>query len=245
MWRAVHIWTGAKVPWMAPSLPFARRLHWEALCAWNAHLRALGGPAAEADRSLATRTIIIDEGAPPCADLIALADSPRAHPFAIAAAQLRPDPALAGRTFERLDLCRLPWEWRGASASVFGRAAVDRALSLCLGALTAWDTELHRRARARGTPIPTIYKSGVRYEREPFPREEFLDSVELRRRGVFDCEDGASDRTGELRASAVPARTVFRNRPVERDGRKITLYHIMVNNSKTLEDPSRALGMSG
>lgn len=125
------------------------------------------------------------------------------------------------------------------------RDAAD-ALALALDALTKWNVEVIQKRRAAGNPLPPLYRSGVRYQREdyrgPHP-EDWRDAVEVLRRGGGDCEDLAAYRAAELCAEGIPARTMFIERP-NPIGR---LFHIIVSytfkNHQKLDDPSRRLGM--
>lgn len=241
MWRAVQVWRGIGTPLGAPHVDAARRIHWHALAAWN---RAL------LDRGVVPPVVHVceDLSALPCADAVRIAREGRGHPVAIAARRAAatgdatPPPCLGA-----LDPSRVAYAWDGAALDLGGRELVDFALALSIAALTAWDEVLHREARAVGAPFRTIRESGVRYEAEPWPREEFLDSVEVRRRGRGDCEDLSSDRAAELRAVGHEARAMFTRRAVPSPfgvGEDVTLYHIIANSKLFgLEDPSRDLGM--
>jgi len=86
--------------------------------------------------------------------------------------------------------------------------------------------------------IPRLMRSGVRYQREPKGREEWLDCTEVLRARVGDCEDLACWLAGELRANGDHrARAVLK---LVRPG----LKHCLVMDGRgNLRDPSRALGM--
>ena len=87
--------------------------------------------------------------------------------------------------------------------------------------------------------LPTLYSSGVRYQREPRGVEEWLTPLQAIERGVADCEDLAAWRAGELRASgADPGATVA----IVRTGPR-TLHAVVRRSDGSLEDPSRVLGM--
>lgn len=89
-------------------------------------------------------------------------------------------------------------------------------------------------------PLPPIYKSGVRYERESAKRrtEDWLSIEQVIAQRAGDCEDLACWRAAELivkgeHARAIPMRT--------RGG-----WHIVVRRADgSTEDPSRVLGMQG
>lgn len=88
---------------------------------------------------------------------------------------------------------------------------------------------------------PELYRSGVRYEREPVGKvEEFAAVPVVLGRGWGDCDDLACWRVAELRAHGEDAkvRLIWRKRA---DGR---LYHVLVRRADgTIEDPSLILGM--
>jgi hypothetical protein len=64
-----------------------------------------------------------------------------------------------------------------------------------------------RSAKRKGRPLPKLYESGVRYEREPWPKgvEEFADIVTILRRGWGDCDDLCAARAAELLEEGEPA----------------------------------------
>lgn len=97
------------------------------------------------------------------------------------------------------------------------------------------------------SPLPRLYDSGVRYQREqclavsvPETCERFLTAVQLLIERVGDCDDLASYRCAECiftgedpNAKAIVLRT--------RSG-----WHAVVQRSDgTIEDPSARLGMGG
>lgn len=95
-----------------------------------------------------------------------------------------------------------------------------------------------RRAAARGAPLPSLYASGVRYQRER--ADLWLTIEEIIARGWDDCEGLAFWRVAELRVLTVPAKAVFRLHPEE------GLIHVGVKwppPRPRTEDPSRLLGM--
>jgi len=88
---------------------------------------------------------------------------------------------------------------------------------------------------------PALYRSGVRYRREPARTEEWRTIPIVRAQGFGDCEDLAAWRIAELRELGIPAKPCFRYR---QEGNK-RIYHIMVClPDGTGEDPSRVLGMN-
>lgn len=110
-----------------------------------------------------------------------------------------------------------------------------RAVEAALEGLAELSTEEHRTTR-----LPPLYTSGVRYERER-GTENWLTPAEVLAAGKGDCEDLAAYRVGELRASGADplARIV-----IERTGPR-TLHAVVRRGDGQLEDPSRALGMTG
>ena len=94
-------------------------------------------------------------------------------------------------------------------------------------------------ADSQGT-IPPLYRSGVRYQRER-GTENWQTPLESLETGVADCEDLSAWRVGELRASgADPEARVVIMRTSPR-----TLHAVVRRSSGDIEDPSRALGMTG
>ena len=98
---------------------------------------------------------------------------------------------------------------------------------------------------------PPLYRSGVRYEREPEGREDWQDIPTTLRRRSGDCEDLATWRASELLARGQPARAVGRARPMivraDTGGPELgTLWHIVTRTQGgRIDDPSRRLGMEG
>lgn len=85
--------------------------------------------------------------------------------------------------------------------------------------------------------FPALYKSGVRYEREPRGREVWRTVPQVLAAGWGDCEDLAAWRAAELRRLGVPARAV-----AIRTGRR--RFHAVVQlPDGSYEDPSVKLGM--
>lgn len=85
--------------------------------------------------------------------------------------------------------------------------------------------------------LPPLYASGVRYAREPRGAERWQLAPVTLRLGRGDCEDLATWRAGELRASGRDAwARVVRTGPRQ--------LHVVVElASGDIEDPSRVLGM--
>lgn len=117
------------------------------------------------------------------------------------------------------------------------RSYSERVLSILLGALTAADV-LYLRAHP---DAPPLYRAGVRYRAERFPREEWRGIAALHEEREGDCEDLACARSAELIArGGRSARPVFRWRRLGR----LSVYHILVRHSDGgIEDPSLLLGM--
>lgn len=96
------------------------------------------------------------------------------------------------------------------------------------------------RIELRRFKLPPLYKSGIRYVREPPGREVWKDAIRLQQELIGDCEDLACRRVAELRNNGKKARPYIRYRMDQ--GRYI--YHVMVQRKGgALEDPSRILGM--
>jgi hypothetical protein len=101
--------------------------------------------------------------------------------------------------------------------------------------------------KRQGKPIPKLYESGVRYEREPWTdREEFADILTVLRRGWGDCDDLCAWRVAELRESGEPDADIrVYWRPVAwKQPKKPMLMHVQVRRADgSIEDPSRFLGL--
>jgi hypothetical protein len=99
----------------------------------------------------------------------------------------------------------------------------------------------------RCTPVPRLYESGVRYQREhclavnvPETCERFLTALQLLAERVGDCDDLASFRCAELihtgEDTGATARAV----------RTQSGWHAIVRRGNgMIEDPSAKLGMRG
>lgn len=88
---------------------------------------------------------------------------------------------------------------------------------------------------------PSIYRAGVRYQKEPPGQEEWQDIPNMLRTGNGDCEDLACWRVAELRVrhgvKAKPRLTYKKAGAMFR-------YHVTVQYPDgRVEDPSRKLGM--
>lgn len=86
---------------------------------------------------------------------------------------------------------------------------------------------------------PPLYKSGVRYQREPKEQgrfERWKTIKDLVMTGNGDCEDLASARVAELRMMGIRAVPWLK--------RKGNTWHVVVKYPNgRIEDPSRRLGM--
>lgn len=113
------------------------------------------------------------------------------------------------------------------------RLPASRAmLNAALEGLTQANVHVLRRGN-----LPPLYLSGVRYQREPPGREEWLTADQVLQRKVGDCEDLGAWRAAEWRLDGVPARAV-----AMRTGRR--MYHTVVQlPDGSIEDPSALLGM--
>lgn len=87
--------------------------------------------------------------------------------------------------------------------------------------------------------VPALYKSGVRYQREPKGVERWQSAAETYRNGWGDCDKLAVWLAADLRvAGDRTARVVIK---LVRPG----LMHALVATKHGLRDPSRKLGMGG
>lgn len=92
---------------------------------------------------------------------------------------------------------------------------------------------------------PKIYKSGVKYAREPFGYESWPNIPVILRRGVGDCEDLAAWRVAELRQEGIPARPSWYFNDLKGPHGDYRLYHIRVWIPNVgPEDVSVNLGMN-
>lgn len=104
-----------------------------------------------------------------------------------------------------------------------------------LGALTACNRILMRDSRRRGRRVPPLYRSGVRYRRQP--PERFLTWPRVLARGYGDCDQLAAWRAAELQEMGIAARAVPRR------VRAGLMHVVVVWPNGRVEDPSRKLGM--
>ncbi len=88
--------------------------------------------------------------------------------------------------------------------------------------------------------MPTLYRSGVRYQRElPGKREHWKSYPVILKARIADCDDLSAARVGELLASGEDPRArvhIYRTSPK-------TLHAVVLRGDGTIEDPSRILGM--
>lgn len=90
--------------------------------------------------------------------------------------------------------------------------------------------------------IPPLYRSGVRFKREPRGVETFVDLYEVLRNGGGDCAHLAAWRCAELRAKGEKA-TIRVTWQVD-DRRQLRVFHVVVRRADlSVEDPSKLLGM--
>lgn len=121
----------------------------------------------------------------------------------------------------------------------------DAAVCVLLESLTRIDLLSRRWCAATGAPLPLLYASGVRYQRENYAarEENWLDVLELYRLGFGDCEDLACARAAELQElgeNAVALAVAKRRTNGSR------LLHVVVKRGDgSTEDPSARLGMTG
>lgn len=109
-------------------------------------------------------------------------------------------------------------------------------IRVLLGAMTAVNRLLLRRAKRQGRAVPALYVSGVRYARQAGP-ERFRPWPQVLSRGTGDCDQLCAWRAAELQERGIHARAVpKRVRP--------DLMHVVVHRADGIvEDPSRRLGM--
>lgn len=99
-----------------------------------------------------------------------------------------------------------------------------------------------RALAAKGARLPALYESGVRYEREPHPREHWKTAVQVladwrQGWGGADCEDLVAWRVAELLERGKTARPKVVSTGVRQ-------WHVIVEHGDGRdEDPSLKLGM--
>jgi len=110
-----------------------------------------------------------------------------------------------------------------------------------LWALVKVDLWCLREARRSRRPLRPLYDA-ICYVREPAGREVWQSTAALYQRGVGDCEDLTCARVAERLMIGDACRPGLK-RQVRKDGS--ILYHVIIGNPDgTIEDPSRALGMT-
>lgn len=92
----------------------------------------------------------------------------------------------------------------------------------------------------RAGMAPTLYTSGVRYQREPRGRENWQTAAQTYQLRAGDCEDLSVYRCGELWVAGESAA-----RPRVIDIRPGLKHCVVLRASGQIEDPSKVLGMSG
>jgi hypothetical protein len=135
------------------------------------------------------------------------------------------------------------------------RRRAARRMQILLDALT----KIHIDHLSHFPKTPSLYESGVVYEREPPGREDWQDILTTLRRGSGDCEDLATWRVADLRVRGIDARAFGQPRPMvlpttceagavacDDTPQVGTLWHILVRlPDGRIEDPSKVLGMRG
>ena len=150
----------------------------------------------------------------------------------------------------------------GPKAEPRDRALSHEVLQIWLDAMTLTNVAVMKAAKDRGTPLPKLYESGVRYKAEKKGVEDWLDCLEILRRGFDDCEGLGCYRAAELRCAGISnarARWKYWQSPTTLEQR----YHIVtvygpplggfsipkhakpIGNGMYVEDPSKVLGMRG
>jgi hypothetical protein len=119
-----------------------------------------------------------------------------------------------------------------------------------------------RKRRLRGKPVPPLYRSGVRYEPEPWDGiEEFADIRTVLGRGWGDCDDLVAWRCAELQEKGINATVRIYWRLRKSGGRQVYKMHAQLRHPRgcrcrtcravapevrargRIEDPSRYLGL--
>jgi len=118
------------------------------------------------------------------------------------------------------------------------------ALRHMMTALININVDILRYEARHGNALPVLYRSGIRYQREPPGREWWQDIYVNFKRRNGDCEDLACHRAAELRViynrEAVPFITW---RMFAGDVRMHALVMVKGPDGWRIEDPSRKLGM--
>ena len=93
----------------------------------------------------------------------------------------------------------------------------------------------------RHPKTPSLYDSGVEYEREPPGQEEWQTIPALLKSRAGDCEDLAAWRVAELQVKGEPARIITKTKRLETG--KLLIHVLVRRGDGTIEDPSMMLGM--
>lgn len=117
-------------------------------------------------------------------------------------------------------------------------------LTIAVSSLTAVQTfltalQLVDQEQLRSGRYPGLYKSGVRYQREPRGREDWQTVSRAYRAKVADCEDLAAWRAAELVVTGEDPNA----RAVIKRVRPGLIHCLVLRGSGAMEDPSRLLGM--
>ena len=153
------------------------------------------------------------------------------------------------------------------------RQRSQMALIRLMEALSGINQDLMRYEKAKGSPYPLLYESGIYYRREPPPVQSFTiaaaecaagedycdidngvlqrapefwqDIATIHQRGYGDCEDLACARIAELREVFRRRASPFVTYRVDEEGnyRFHALLAVYGPSGWRLEDPSRKLGM--
>lgn len=118
-------------------------------------------------------------------------------------------------------------------------------LTIALGSLTSVQVFLHAlqlvdQNQLRSGRYPSLYKSGVRYEKEPPGVEDWQTVSRMYRSKVADCEDIAAWRAAELVVSGEDPKA----RAVLKRVRPGLIHCLVRRGTGQMEDPSRVLGMT-
>jgi len=106
------------------------------------------------------------------------------------------------------------------------------ALGAVLEGMTGLNYQWMRAARR---DVPNLYRSGVRYRKEPDGQDQWLTASQLLSKGYGDCEDVACYQAAYYRAHGEPAIVkVVRTR-------RGKFHAIVQRGNGVLEDPSRIL----
>lgn len=108
------------------------------------------------------------------------------------------------------------------------------AVQVFLTALQLVDQDQLRSGR-----YPALYRSGVRYQREPRGREDWQTVSRAYRAKVADCEDLAAWRAAELVVTGEDSGA----RAVIKRVRPGLIHCLVMRGNGSMEDPSRLLGM--